>query len=151
MKNKLYSIIGILGLLLLILLSIVISNIELENGSNNNDNSLLKEISIDQYFELIEEDENTYIFVGSPSCPHCVNIKPHLIEITKELNIEITYLNLNTFSQDDYNRFIESNDILKEDWGTPLLLIFNNGKLKDYFMGYDNYETIKAFYLKNKN
>ncbi len=147
MKNKNKNwLIALLIFLVIIFFSIIISNYD---ASDNISGSSINEVSIEQYLELINQEGKKYIYIGYPECPYCVKIEPSLQLVAENLAIEISYLNISGLSQEKYNQLIASNDIFKESWGTPLLLVFNGGQLEDYFMGYGEYIEVENFYQKN--
>lgn len=146
-NNNLYWWCGISSFILLLFISAFISNA----NATLKEKSLFNEIAVADYLEMIKEDNLVYIYVGSSSCPVCQQIEPRLGDIIDEFKITINHLNLAAFSQNDYEDFINSHDILKGDWGTPLLLIFNEGELQDHLIGYLGYETLREFFLHNIN
>ncbi len=148
MKNdNLYWLMGIAGFILLIFISAFISNANV----NLSKESLFNEMSVTDYLSIIENDDLAYIYVGSSSCPVCQQIEPLLEDIMVDMGIAINYLNIASFSQTDYEMFIASHDLLQDDWGTPLLLVFNKGELQDHLIGFRDYDTLKEFYLDNTN
>lgn len=146
-NNNLYWWLGIGGFILLLFISAFISNA----NATLKEELLFNEISITDYLEMLENNDLVYVYVGSSSCTVCQEIEPRLGDIINEFEITINRLNLADFLQADYEIFINSLDILKGEWGTPLLLIFNEGELQDYLIGYTDYETLRDFYLHNIN
>jgi len=100
-------------------------------------------IDYSEYEDLI--DKGTHVVViGQTTCSHCIAIKPALNKVAGEYDLTINYLNLTEMSQDEYNNFskslkeIEYNDpdfVEDGSFGTPLTLIIDNGKVKDYISG----------------
>ncbi len=131
--------------LVVIILSIIISNITVNNKK------ILKEINIDEYLNLFEKEEKSYIYIGSSKCGYCQKIEPIIKQLGKELSITINYLNITNFTQSDYQKLTQSDKMFEENWGTPVLLIIEKGKVILSKIGYAEYEVIKDFLLeKNK-
>lgn len=109
-----------------------------------------KEVTLNQYISLLNGSEKSIILVARPTCHYCVQFTPILKQAKDDLKLTINYVNTDNFSSDDWNTFNNSNDYLKtEDWGTPLILIVQNGSVVDSNNGYVELDTIKAFFTKN--
>ncbi len=89
-----------------------------------------KEISLDEYFELYNSSEESLVFIGSSSCGYSAIAEPIVSGIAYEEKLDIYYLNVYEFSQEEGKRFISSNQKL-EDFGTPMLLLVGNESIKD--------------------
>lgn len=108
------------------------------------------EVSIDKYLELIKSDSKNIVLVARPTCYYCQQFTPILKQAKDELGLTINYVNTDNFSEDDWTAFNDSLDYLsQEDWGTPLTLIVQNGKVVDSNNGYVELETIKKFFTDN--
>ena len=68
----------------------------------------------------------------------------------EDMHLTINYVNTDNFSSDDWSKFQNSFDYLASDeWGTPLTLIVQNGKIVDKNNGYVELDAIKEFFTKN--
>ena len=101
-------------------------------------------IDYEDYEEIVDNTGTQIVVVGQTTCSHCIAIKPALIKVAGEYDLTINYLNLTEMSEDEYNSFSESlkeieyNDpdfVESGSFGTPLTLIIENGKVKDYISG----------------
>ncbi|MDD2490120.1 MAG: thioredoxin family protein [Bacilli bacterium] len=136
------------ALIIVSLIFFIIASILVSNAANwsSNQSGKYSEITYNDYAKIINSEELNIIFVGSVNCGYCQMITPILKQIGEDLNVKINHLELTNLSQQEYELFINSNDYLvNENWGTPLLLFFENGKLVDQFVGYGEYEVIKEF------
>lgn len=112
-------------------------------------------IDYEEYEDLISEDETHIVVIGQTTCSHCIAIKPALNKVAGEYDLTINYLNLTEMSEEEYNNFskslqeIEYNDpdfVEKGSFGTPLTLIIENGKVKDYISGQrTNSQLVREF------
>lgn len=100
-------------------------------------------IDYDKFEDLIDKGTHVVV-VGQTTCSHCIAIKPALNKVAGDYNLTINYLNLTEMSEEEYNDFSEDlkeikyNDpdfVEKGSFGTPLTLIIENGKVKDYISG----------------
>lgn len=115
------------------------------------ENAGFNEVSIDEYLSLIKKPEKNVILVARPTCSYCEKFTPVLKKAKDELNIEVNYINTDNFSEEDWEKFNSSLEFLStEEWGTPLLLITENGKLIAEHQGYTELSDTKKFFEDNK-
>lgn len=112
-------------------------------------------IDYEGYEDLVDEKGTHIVVIGQTTCSHCIAIKPALNKVAGEYDLTINYLNLTEMSEDEYNDFTENlkeikyNDpdfVEKGEFGTPLTLIIENGKVKDYISGQrTNSQLVREF------
>ena len=112
-------------------------------------------IDMDDYEDIVEEKGTHIVVIGQTTCSHCIAIKPALNKVAGEYDLTINYLNLTEMSEDEYNDFeqslkdIEYNDpdfVENGEFGTPLTLIIEDGKVKDYISGQrTNSQLVREF------
>ena len=112
-------------------------------------------INYNQYTKILEQNSKYIITIGQTGCSHCIATKPVLNSIAKDYNITINYLNITEMTQSEMNSFINSlSEIGYDDedfvstgnFGTPLTLIIENGKIMSYVSGErPSVQYIKAF------
>ena len=108
------------------------------------------ELGINEYLELVKGSEKSIILIARPTCYYCQQFTPVLKEAKEDMNLTINYLNTDKLTQDDWSKFQESLEYLQSDeWGTPLTLIVQSGKLLDKNNGYTDLDTIKTFFSDN--
>ena len=108
------------------------------------------ELSLDEYLEVIHKDEKSIILVARPTCPYCEKFSPILKEAMDDMNLTINYIDTDKFSNEDWTTFSESLAYLNsEEWGTPLILIVQNGEVIAENNGYVDLSTIKSFFKAN--
>lgn len=115
-------------------------------------------VDYEDYEEIIDNNGTQIIVVGQTTCSHCIAIKPALNSVAGEYDLTINYLNLTEMSEDEYNSFSESlkeieyNDpdfVESGSFGTPLTLIIENGKVKDYISGERTKSQLVREFKKN--
>ena len=94
--------------------------------------------------ELIKDGNPHVIVIGQTTCSHCIAIKPALNSIAGDYDLVINYININTFTQEQYDSFsdslkeIEYNDpdfVNDGSFGTPLIFIIKDNKVSSYIAG----------------
>ena len=143
--------------ILVIALAFGVSNIKKDDSKSNNSNETValedagfKEVTLDEYLDLIKKDEKSIILVARPTCSYCEAFAPILSEAKDDLGLTINYIDTDKFSSDDWTTFNESLDYLSEnEWGTPLTLIVQNGKVVDANNGYVELDAIKTLFTDN--
>jgi predicted bacteriocin transport accessory protein len=139
-----------LGIGLVVFIGIIILSAILSNLATT-EKQAIKEINFNEYLSLIKDtNSKNYIYVGKTGCSYCEKIEPILKDLGKELNITFNYLDIHSLSTDEYNEFLKSDDVFAGDWGTPTLLITENGQVIDSHVGYADNATIKSF-LQGEN
>lgn len=134
--------------------SVGISYVKGDNNSENKKVTLqtagFNEVSIEEYLTLIKEEEKNVILIARPTCGFCEQFTPVLKEATDDLKITVNYVDTDKFSNEDWNTFNSSFEYLKTtEWGTPLILVTENGKLVAENQGYTELDTIKEFFKDN--
>lgn len=113
-------------------------------------NAGFKELSINEYLELVKKDEKNIILVARPTCGYCQKFTPVLKEAAEDMNLTINYVNTDNFSEEDWEKFNSSLIYLNsEEWGTPLTLIVQNGEVVAENNGYVDLDAIKKFFTDN--
>ena len=112
-------------------------------------------INYEDYTNLIKSNGKHVITIGQTGCSHCIATKPVLNAIAKDYNIDINYLNITEMNETERNSFINSlteinyNDeefVESKNFGTPLTLIIENGKVISYINGErPTTQYVKAF------
>ena len=105
---------------------------------------LMSQITVSNFLELIKEDKNVFVYIGSDTCSGCVEMEETLLEVANDLDIKINYINLDTLNDEDYQIVLESVDVLAEENEIPFFARFNNNFIYDYTIGNVDYETIKG-------
>ena len=160
--NTLYTIIGLVILVIVVVLCIFITpnnGTYSENNNNNNEPIVQEEIpeskrkelnsiNIEQYLEMLKGAETKVIYIGRPTCGHCVRQKPIMENIKFEYDVEINYLNTDEFDENAMNQLISSNEYFSEGFGTPLTLIVKDNKIVDKAVGETSKEEMVDLFKK---
>ena len=88
--------------------------------------SNLEKISYKEYQNLINNKETFILEVMRTDCSHCQTLKPKLEEVSKEYNINIKYINLNSLSKEELEEFV---GIINTE-STPTIIFYEDGEEK---------------------
>lgn len=174
-KSKLYKTVGItLGVVLFLVISFMVSSNnseEYKDGNSSveqNEEDLYeialkdaasvvdekrknpKEISIDDYINLYNEDGGKIVLLSRPTCNYCQIATPILENIIYETDIEINYINTNELDDDGNKKLVSSDEYFNDGFGTPLLLVVGDGEIKDKIEGLTTKDNYISFFEKNK-
>lgn len=89
-------------------------------------NTNLEDITYNEYTNLIENKENFILEVMRDGCTHCESLKPKLVSIANEYDLEIKVINLAKLSDEDYNEFTS----IIGTGSTPVVIFYKNGEEK---------------------
>ena len=63
-------------------------------------------IDVDKYLEILNGDELSVVIVGRSGCEYCQIAEPILQKISKDYDLDINYLSVDTFDKEDNDRFL---------------------------------------------
>ena len=133
-SNKFGGIIGLLLVVALVALFVVSLN---ESGERS---KYLKEISYNDFTEIIKSEEPTVIYWASPTCSYCKQFKPVVLNVTYDNKLTFNYLNTRKLTNDqdaairtyliEYDQTYSSNVL-----GTPSIIVFKDSKIVGLSVG----------------
>lgn len=106
----------------------------------------LESIDVDKYLEIYAGDNNQLVLLATSSCSYCQIAEPIIKHLAYQYNIPIYYLDPNQFTDDDESRFVQSNEMFHEGFGTPLLLLVSSSKIVDKIDGLTDTKHYKKFF-----
>lgn len=132
-------------MLVILVISIIISTVVTESRelpisenkliAGNNEAGFV-EIGVADYLVMKETDNLRVIHIGSPNCTWSKQLEPYLEEISEDYGITIYYINIDDFTDEEEETFTNSHEALKEEYGTPTLIVVGKGDIKGKFGGY---------------
>lgn len=149
----------IMGVVTLVIVLIVgafgISTIKPSSSTTSTEETVdlaktFNEVSLDEYLELVKGSEKSIVLIARPTCSYCEKFAPILKQAMEDMNLTVNYIDTDKLSEDDWTTFSDSLDFLKnEEWGTPTVLIVQNGDSIAENQGYVELDTIKKFFTDN--
>ena len=106
-------------------------------------------ISVSEYVTLSGKDEESYIYIGRPTCPHCVASMPLLKRIIATLGKPIYYINIDNETSTDLSTLTTVTTNIYNG-STPLFMVVKNGVIIRHQAGEDTYTNLTAFYNGTK-
>ena len=107
-------------------------------------------IDLDEYMDIYKDDEKSIVFLGSSSCGYCKVSQPIVENVAFEHDLDIYYLNAGEFSEKEKEKFIDSNELFSEGYGTPMILIVSDGEILSYLDGLTYHDDYVKFFKENK-
>ena len=121
-----------------------------EQESTEYDVSMFTKVTAENLKEAIETEDVKIVYVGRSTCGYCVKFLPVLQKAQTEYNYETLYLDITTLTtteqQDKILELDNEEGFLSENFGgTPMVLMVQDGKIIDTWMGYAEYSTYTAW------
>ena len=92
----------------------------------------LNYIDYETYEKLLESKEIEVIVVGQTTCGYCVQAKIILNDVASENDVDINYIDFAKLDDEEREKFLGSLEYFEEEeWGTPITMIVQNGKIVD--------------------
>lgn len=108
-------------------------------------------VKLDEYKKIIKEDGYNFMFIGSEQCSYCTQFKESIKESLTDNSYVVYYLDISTLTEDEYNELTETDKYMQENqWGTPLSLLYKDGKRKAELNGYVSTSELNKFLEENK-
>lgn len=110
-----------------------------------------KIVSLDEYKEIIKEKGYHFMFIGSEQCGYCTQFKGSVEESLKNNDYKVYYIDISTLSEDEYNELVKTDEYMSQnEWGTPLNLLYKDGKRIAELNGYVSSDELVEFLKENK-
>ena len=112
------------------------------------------QLSYDEYVEKIEDDEKFVLIVERATCSHCVSYMPVVKKFARSKNVNIYYVDTDTFSEEDWENFEETNSFFieknesEEGWGTPTTLFLDGNEAVDHIVGQTTSNVLEDYFEK---
>lgn len=111
-----------------------------------------------EYMKVIKSKNTIMTVFGRNSCYYCNKFKPVYNDIAKEKNIDIYYIDSDSFAKDEYEKIMNSELVipakctdskekdlpLSSGFGTPLTIFTKKGKSVDCISGYINSASLES-------
>lgn len=146
MKEKKKTIWVVIGVIAVIAVAIIVSN--LAEASRR---PYLNKISISDYQKLLKGKDNSYVYIGKNNCTNCDTLDANLSTIATNLDVKFNYINVDNLSTSDYDKLVKSSDYFNSNWTYPALLVVKNNTIKSYNGTLSDYEAVTNFLLELKS
>lgn len=105
-----------------------------------------KEVTYQEYRDLVESGDKFVLFIGSSSCSHCTTYKKTINRVIEDYHINVYYIDLSKLEEEQAANISSHFPFT----GTPTTIVIENGeeyeRAKTRISGSKNYEyTVKKF------
>lgn len=108
----------------------------------------LTEIGIDDYLALYKGENAAIIYIGRPTCSHCVIQQPIMRYMVYKYGVQVNYLNTDELDEKGITKLQKSDDYFSEGFGTPLILIVKGSEIVDVSEGETSIEDLTEMFKK---
>lgn len=134
----------IISIIIYMSLSFILDSVKIVKPVFNNIDAL-------KYEHLSRQLEKNVVFISSSSKEYNIKYKKIIEEILKDKNKEIYYLDLEEVKENNLlNTFMLTTDKTKEGYKDPMIIIFEEGKVKDILEEVSTKEEVITFFNKNR-
>ncbi len=128
----------------------IIANAQKESEAiPDNEKKDFPSITVDEYLQMYEGSENQIILLASPNCSYCQIAEPIIRHLAYQYDINISYLNPDEFKGNDKTKFIQSDEMFSEGYGTPFLFIVSSSKIVDKIDGLTDTQHYQSFFKQH--
>ena len=106
-------------------------------------------IDVTTYLDYYAGEDTKLVLLARPTCHYCQIAEPILKNVAYKYDLDINYLNTDEFSEEDNQKFMESDEFLGEGVGTPLVMNVGNGKIIDKVDGLTDSAHYIQFFKDN--
>ncbi len=103
---------------------------------------------IKKFNDLFLSEEKQLIYFGRPDCHYCQLLDPILKEIVETNKIDYNYININEISSLELSTMLYKLGKKRSEFGTPYLVVTQNGNMLGEQNGYAEKEELLAFIKK---
>lgn len=102
-------------------------------------------LTYEEYEQKINSADKQVFVVVQTGCSHCENVKPVFKSIKEKYGFTVDAINVTNLDENERNSFLSSLSYFSEEsWGTPLMLVVQNGEI----IAEKNGEDDEAGYVK---
>lgn len=111
----------------------------------------LHQLTYSEYQQKIDNNDEFVVILERATCSHCVTYMPIAEQFASDNNLPMYYVDTDTFTAEDWEKFEKSNSYLKKakgNWGTPTTLVLAGSETVDYVVGVTEVNELKEMYNK---
>ena len=106
----------------IVLLVLIISGLILNKIFNG---SMLKELSVNEVIEKIDDKDSFVLCISQTTCAHCASYKPKLENVANKYNLEIYYIDIDKYEKEEIDEFKTK---ISFDGSTPVTAFIVEGE-----------------------
>lgn len=136
-KKKLYIMLG--GIICVILLIVVVSVIS----------SLSIKKTLTEIDEKMQSRDIQIFYLSRPTCHYCTLLKPVTDTLKEEFQLNYNEINTDHYTNAQLKKILNRLDVKIASFGTPYIVLTQNGKIIDSLNGYADENVVFEFFQKN--
>ena len=110
----------------------------------------LNQITYSEYTNMVNEGKAFIVIIERAGCSYCQLYMPIVKEVAEEKKVAITYIDIDTLTEEEFNSLSTTNAYLKRNkLGTPTTLFMLGDRVIDTIDGYVEKTTVENF-LNNR-
>lgn len=110
----------------------------------------LNQITYSEYANMVNEGKAFIVIIERAGCSYCQLYMPIVKEVAEEKKVAITYIDIDTLTEEEFNSLSTTNAYLKRNkLGTPTTLFMLGDRVIDTIDGYVEKTTVENF-LNNR-
>lgn len=128
------------------------------------DVSMFNTIDPDKFLDLVDGEKASVIYLGRSTCGYCVKFLPTLQKAQKEVGYKTNYVDIENIDQTSksFEKMVNLIDGMSEKYNekngtdyeslygyTPTVVVVKNGKIKDIWIGYAEYDAYVNWLKEN--
>jgi len=118
--------------------------------TNDSDlDDMLVHIDINYLEELTEGSNETFVYIGSPTCPACEDFYPIVQLFLNGENRELYYFDTDSAFLENPDKLIDLMESLNVT-GTPTIIYLNEGEVQSQFEGSLTLEGVRFFFASRE-
>ncbi len=139
-------------LIALVSLNLILTIAKMDSVSTTEskfDISQFKTIEAKNLKNELNTKDKAVLLIGKEDCVYTEKMIPILKRAQEEYGYKTLYLDFNELSDEDKDAILEYDDdtnVLEENYGsTPTIIVFEDKKMKDLWIGYESYDQFASF------
>lgn len=120
---------------------------EESNNVSNDEKKELSEISYKNFADIYNGSDKKIVLIARPTCHYCQIAEPIIQNVAFKYDLTINYLNTDNLSDDDQANLVRLDDYFA-NYGTPSILVVQDGKIIDSLNGLTTSEKYIEFFNK---
>lgn len=135
-----------------IIITFIIGGIILQSinaGNSNTDTAGSNSDASGNWKSALSSTEKQIIYLGRPTCSWCNKIRPIYNYLVEKYDIKSTYINMDDISQSDQATIFDKLEIDTDSFGTPYIVVIEDGKKVTEQVGYIPEEQLFDFFKTN--
>lgn len=113
--------------------------------------STLQEIDLETYISYNKSKEKEIVYVATKNSEINKDYEKVLVTVISKRSTKIAFLDLGELEKrNQIIQFMDANDLTKESYTEPMLLVFENGTIKDALIGATTKAKLESFLDSNR-